>query len=159
MISMLKVLIRRAYVYHRSVEITRWLEELRRTPRALQPLRLTRFGQKAFSQSDEDGMILEIFRRIGVNSRKFVEFGVEEGVECNTALLLVDGWQGLWMDASAQNVSRFRTRHGRAVASGALTTRLASIDAENIDGLLAGWSGGSAAAPTEIDLLSIDIDG
>jgi hypothetical protein len=159
MFSMLKALIRRAYVYHRSVEITRWLEELRRTPRALEPLRLTRFGQKAFSQSDEDGMILEIFKRIGVQGRKFVEFGVEEGVECNTALLLVDGWHGLWMDASARHVSRIRTRHGRAAASGALATRLAAIDAENIDGLLAQWSGGSPAAPAQIDLLSIDIDG
>ena len=156
---MLRALIRRAYVYHRSPEITRWLEELRRTPRALEPLRLTRFGQKAFSQSDEDGMILEIFKRIGVQSRKFVEFGVEEGVECNTALLLVDGWQGLWMDASARHVSQIRIRHGRAVASGALATRLAAIDAVNIDGLLAEWSGGSPAAPVEIDLLSIDIDG
>ena len=156
---MLRALIRRAYVYHRSPEITRWLEELRRTPRALEPLRLTRYGQKAFSQSDEDGMILEIFKRIGVQSRRFIEFGVEEGVECNTALLLADGWQGLWMDASARNVSRIGTRHGRAVASGALATRLASIDAENVDGLLAAWSGGSAAAPVEVDLLSIDIDG
>ena len=76
MMSMLKALIRRLYVYHRSVEITRWLEDLRRTPRALEPLRLTRFGQKAFSQSDEDGMILEIFNRIGVQSQRFVEFGV-----------------------------------------------------------------------------------
>jgi hypothetical protein len=159
MISMLRALLRRTYVYHRAPEITRWLEDLRRTPRALEPLRLTRFGQKAFSQSDEDGMILEIFKRIGAQSRKFIEFGVEEGVECNTALLLVDGWQGLWMDASARNVSRMRVRHGPAVASGALATRLAAIDAENIDGLLASWSGGSPAAPAEIDLLSIDIDG
>src|SRR5580698_2221940 len=120
MISMLRRLIRRAYVYHRSPEITRWLEELRRTPRALEPLRLTRLGQKAFSQSDEDGMIREVFRRIGVQSRKFIEFGVEDGVECNTALLLVDGWQGLWMDAAARHVSRIRARHSAVVANGAL---------------------------------------
>jgi hypothetical protein len=159
MLSNLKALIRRAYVYHRSVEINRWLEDLRRTPRALEPLRLTRFGRKAFSQSDEDGMILEIFNRIGAQSRTFVEFGVEDGVECNTALLLVGGWEGLWMDASARHVSRLRARQGDAVARGALETRLASVNAENIDGLLAQWSGGSPSAPAEIDLLSIDIDG
>ena len=159
MMSMLRALIRRLYVYHRSVEITRWLEDLRRTPRALEPLRLTRFGQKAFSQSDEDGMILEVFNRIGAESQRFAEFGVEEGVECNTALLLVSGWRGLWMDASSRHVARIRSRHADAVTRGALDVRLASINAENIDGLLAGWSGGTAAAPAQIDLLSIDIDG
>lgn len=36
-------------------------------------------------------MIAEIFRRIGVKSFRFVEFGVQDGLECNTTVPLVQG--------------------------------------------------------------------
>jgi len=159
MFSRLKALLRRAYAQHRAPEIQRWLEDLRQTPRAQQPLRLTRFGQKAFSQSDEDGMILEVFNRIGAKTRTFVEFGVESGVECNTALLLMDGWRGLWMDGSSAHIAAINARHQRAISTGDLTTRRAFVTAENIDEMLATWSGGAPAAAVEVDLLCIDVDG
>lgn len=139
----------------RRITVQRWWDELRASPRAMEPLRLTRFGRKAFSQSDEDGVILEIFARIGERDRRFVEFGVESGVECNTALLLMAGWSGLWLEGSAAHAAKARERHGPAVAEGRLTVRQAMVDAENIDGLIAGWAGDGG----EIDFLSIDIDG
>jgi hypothetical protein len=68
-----------------------WDEEMAK-PRNVDPKRLVRHGYKVYSQNDEDGIIAEIFRRIGTTSHTFVEFGVETGVECNTAKLLVEGW-------------------------------------------------------------------
>ena len=52
--------------------------DARATIQALQarheePLSLVPFGFKAYSQNDEDGMIAEIFRRIGATRRTFVE--------------------------------------------------------------------------------------
>jgi acyl-CoA reductase-like NAD-dependent aldehyde dehydrogenase len=38
-----------------------------------------------------------IFNRIGLTNRVFVEFGVGDGLENNTAALLFDGWSGLWI--------------------------------------------------------------
>jgi len=67
------------------------------TPRYAQGDRLLRFGFKAFSQNDEDGILEEIFRRIGTTSKFFVEFGVESGVENNTRLLLLKSWSGVWL--------------------------------------------------------------
>src|SRR5687768_11917978 len=75
------------------------------------PRRLTRHGYKVFSQTDEDGMIAEIFRRIGTGTRTFVEIGVEHGIECNTAWLLVQGWSGLWIEADRRSCGRIERSH------------------------------------------------
>ena len=68
-------------------------------PRYRQPKRIVRHGAKVYSQNDEDGILQEIFRRIGMTNREFAEFGVQDGGECNTVLLLTSGWSGLWLEA------------------------------------------------------------
>jgi hypothetical protein len=130
----------------------RWFEELQGSPRAREPGRLTAHGFKIFSQGDEDGIIQEIFRRIGTTDKRFIEFGVEDGSECNTRLLLMLGWTGFWLDGSAENVRRMEER-----ADGASTAAL-FITAENIDRVLGEWASGTPETPAELDLLSIDID-
>lgn len=58
---------------------------------------LNKFGAKVFSQTDEDGITLEIIRRIfGETSQFFWEFGVGDGTENNTLVLLAKGWRGEW---------------------------------------------------------------
>jgi len=50
-------------------------------------------GRKVFSQNDEDGAIEEVFRKIGTTDKVYVEFGVENGEECNTHYLRESlGW-------------------------------------------------------------------
>ena len=34
-----------------------------------------------YSQSDEDGILQEIFKRIGISQKKFIELGVQDGKE------------------------------------------------------------------------------
>src|SRR3974390_384214 len=54
---------------------------------------------RVFSQNGEDGVLGEIFARIGADHRFFVEFGVEDGVECNTRFLAeVLGWSGVYIE-------------------------------------------------------------
>lgn len=52
---------------------------------------------KVFSQSDEDGIVAEILRRIGINQGTYCEFGVGDGLECNTLALAAQGWRGFWI--------------------------------------------------------------
>jgi hypothetical protein len=52
---------------------------------------------KVFSQSDEDGMIAEILRRMGIGPGTYCEFGVGNGLECNTLALAAQGWRGFWI--------------------------------------------------------------
>jgi hypothetical protein len=129
-----------------------WDDELAK-PRNADPKRLLRHGFKVYSQCDEDGIIQEIFRRIGNGNRVFVEFGVETGVECNSAKLLMEGWRGLWLDGSSAHVAHIRRSLDAFVRDGRLRVIESFITAENINALLA--EGGVTG---DIDLLSIDID-
>ncbi|HEY4139990.1 MAG TPA: hypothetical protein VGM57_01175 [Pseudolabrys sp.] len=81
--------------YLRAMDVERYRGDEMVTPRYADPKRLLRHGFKVYSQSDEDGIIQEIFKRIGTASRRFIEFGVESGVECNSVKPLVEGWSGL----------------------------------------------------------------
>lgn len=139
----------------RDIQLRRWFEELQCTERAKQPGRLLSHGYSVFSQCDEDGIIQEIFRRIGTGDRQFIEFGSEDGSQCNTALLLVMGWSGLWMDGSARNIENARKRNPTLP----IEARQLWITTHNIDDALGSWAGGRPDNPVEIDLLSIDIDG
>jgi hypothetical protein len=55
-----------------------------------------------FSQNEEDRMIQEVFNRIGIGARTFIEFGVKNGVQCNTVKLLLEDWRGLWLEGSPE---------------------------------------------------------
>jgi hypothetical protein len=129
-----------------------WHEEIAK-PRYVAAKRLVRHGYKVYSQNDEDGIIAEIFRRIGTTRRTFIEFGVETGVECNTAKLLVEGWRGLWIEASARSAQTIRKNFAPFIADGRLTLQESRVTAENINTLIerSGFAG-------EIDLLGVDID-
>src|ERR1035437_7410647 len=70
------------------------------------PRSLTRFDARVYSQNGEDGLIAEIFRRIGKNDCYFVEIGVDNGQQTNTRLLLEQGWRGIWMDSNAGSLEQ-----------------------------------------------------
>ena len=139
-----------------KIQVARELRDLLGDPRYAAPGRLERHGRKVWSQNDEDGILEEIFRRIGTPSRSFVEFGVSHGRECNTLKLLVEGWRGLWMESDPAQCERIRRVFAAQIGDGRLELQQASVTAENINALLAASKNASAG---ELDLLSIDIDG
>ena len=71
-----------------AIEAIRTDALLSEDPRYKDAQRLHRYSFSVNSQNGEDGMIQEIFRRIGFKSRVFVEVGVGDGTENNTAFLL-----------------------------------------------------------------------
>ena len=129
-----------------------WEELTRR--RWEDPKCLERYGYKVYSQNDEDGIIQEIFRRIGTTDKRFIEFGVQNGLECNSHYLLHKGWSGLFIEGSAKYVREIQNRFRPVIKTGQLKVKNAFITRDNINELFTseGFSG-------EIDLLSIDIDG
>jgi len=133
----------------RRVHQTQLLAQLAETPRFKDPLRLLSAGYKVFSQNQEDGMIAEVFRRIGTTSRRFVEFGVEAGLECNSAFLLLQGWRGAWIEGDGANAAKARA----AFAPYPVEVVNRYITAENANALITELAHGE-----ELDLLSIDVD-
>lgn len=123
--------------------------EKQRDPRLLAP-----YGFTAYSQGDDDGILEEIFRRIGTTNRQFIDFGCAEGIENNTTYMALTGWSGLWMDGGEENIRLVRKLFDRQIGAGKLQVRQCFITRENINSLIA-----EANLEREIDLLSIDIDG
>lgn len=115
---------------------------------------LENFGYKVYSQNDEDGIIHEIFRRIGTTTKEFIEFGVQNGLESNGHLLLLGGWKGLWIEGSNKYCDEIRMRFRPVISSGRLRILNCFITKENIEELL-----DMNAFSMEPDFLSIDIDG
>lgn len=136
-----------------AIERERYVKELLSDSKYDDKKRLERYGFKVYSQYDEDGIIQEIFKRIGLGTKTFVEFGVENGLENNTLKLLLEGWSGLWIEGSEIYVSQINAKFRDVVSNGRLRVKSAFIDRDNINSLIgANFTG-------EIDLLAIDIDG
>lgn len=134
------------------IEVEQYLHTLFADAKYSYGNRLEPYGFKVYSQCDEDGIIQEIFNRIGSQSRAFVEFGVQNGLENNTLKLLLEGWSGLWIEGNERYVVEISKRFQDVLTLGRLRIKAAFITRENINDLIGEYFNG------EIDLLSIDID-
>ncbi len=114
-------------------------------------------GFKVFSQFEEDGKLLFVLSVIGMESRRFIEIGADDGLNSNCAnLYFYFGYHGLYVDGNGYALNRGRRFYARypnrwhypPVFLQSLVTR------ENINTLCEqqGFTG-------DVDLLSIDIDG
>lgn len=112
---------------------------------------LNRFGLKCFSQADEDGITLEILRRIGcVSNGTFAEFGVGNGLENNTLILKAIGWRGFW--AGGENLA-----FDIGQPSSAFSYFKEWITLENIESIAI--EGKKNLQCQEMDVISLDLDG
>jgi hypothetical protein len=76
------------------------------------PKRLTRRECQAQSRDGEDGIIAEILRRIGVKEKTFVEIGVGDGLENNTAYLFFHVCTGCLVDGGHEGSRAIRENLG-----------------------------------------------
>jgi len=114
-------------------------------------------GFKAYSQFEEDGILLYIFSMIGSTNKKVVEICAGDGKECMAANLIINhGWEGYLFDGSTENVQKghdFFLKHKQTFLMPP-TFKQAWFTAENINSILK-----DTGVKGEIDLLSLDIDG
>jgi hypothetical protein len=115
------------------------------------PKRLLLYGFQVSSQNEEDGMLHEIFRRIGTSNKVFAEIGIGDGSENNTAFLLSQGWSGFWIDGAPGFLDVVAGRPD--LRGGCVSTKMAFVTKENAAGIFK-----EAGVPEEFDLLSLDID-
>jgi len=112
-------------------------------------LRLNEFS--VYSQNGEDGILNYIFSKIKNKNKTFIEFGVEDGKECNTANLSINfGWNGLLIEGDKKMALKtkefYKDLPVKVVNQFVTKANINNIFKEN--GIVG-----------EIDLLSIDIDG
>lgn len=73
---------------------------------------LNRFGKCVYSQYGEDGIIEEIFRRIGISNGFFVEFGAFDGISLsNTRHLWEKGWNGVMIEQSPSAFAKLKQNY------------------------------------------------
>jgi len=137
------------FQYHRVKKKLCKLRELSLLKR--QPNNLRNFENRVYSQNGEDGILEEVFRRIGTTDRVFIEFGVQDGTQCCTRNLLENGsWSGIWIECSPECVANAE----KLFKQFPVTTVERFLTAENIASIFV-----EAGAPREFDLMVIDVDG
>ena len=114
-------------------------------------------GFKCYSQTDEDGILLFLFSILGTGDKLCVEVCAGDGIECNTAnLILCHGWHGLLVDGDQTRVDRGRHFFSRSKHTYVYPPRFVCswVTRDSINEILSanGFSG-------DIDLLSLDLDG
>ena len=110
---------------------------------------LNAFGQKCFSQNDEDGITLEIVRRLGIEGGTFAEFGVGNGLENNTLILGALGWTGFWAGGEDLAFDASATKRLRFIKAWITRKNIPGLAREGIEGM-----GGRTP-----DVMSLDLDG
>jgi hypothetical protein len=111
-----------------------------------------------FSQNGEDGILQYLLALVGTTARRrSVELCAAEGIECNTANLIVNhGFHGLLVDGGDEllHVGRHFYEIGRDTWFSPPVLAQRWVTAENVNEIVtsAGFSG-------EIDVLSLDMDG
>lgn len=114
-------------------------------------------GFKCYSQTDEDGILLYLFAALGAPHRTAVELCAGNGIECNSANLIINhGWTGLLLDGDQEMVEegqRFYQSHPSTYVYPPKFVR-SWITRDSVNDVIAG-----AGFEGEIDLLSLDMDG
>jgi hypothetical protein len=114
-------------------------------------------GFRAYSQFEEDGIILYVLSMIGFKTRRVVEMCCGSGDECMaTNLILNHGFDGYLFDGDAENVRRARAffKAQQDCHLYGPTIIKSWITAENVNQLMV-----QAECVGEVDLFSLDIDG
>lgn len=123
--------------------------------RALPLLRNTEF--RTYSQNCEDGLLLYIFSLIGMGGRRSVEVCAGNGIECNSANLIIHhGWQSLLVDGNSDLIYEGQQYYARHPNTRRTPPKLLCswITCETINRIIQdnGFNG-------DLDLLVIDMDG
>ncbi len=114
-------------------------------------------GFRVFSQFEEDGKLLFIFSIIGMDNKKFIEIGCDDGINSNCANLYFNfGWYGLFIDSNKRSIKRGKKFYNKYPHPWHYKPKFIceKVTPENINQIIEknGYKG-------EIGLLSIDVDG
>lgn len=129
--------------------------ELRRTGAPLPALIDVEFS--SFSQNGEDGVLLYILSLIGMGSRRCVEICAADGIQCNSANLIINhGFSALLIDGRERKVKEGRAFYAECPETSYRPPTLVHtwVKRDSIAALV-----GEHGFAGEIDVLTLDLDG
>ena len=110
---------------------------------------LNSYGKKCFSQNDEDGITLEIIKRLGVKKGVFAEFGPGNGLENNTICLAALKWKGFWAGSEDLKFKYNNSKNFHFFKEWITKENVLNLFNEGIKNL----------NEKKVDVLSLDLDG
>ena len=120
------------------------------------PKRLEPYGFNVYSHTEVEGILVEIFKRIGITgSRFFVDFCVSSpygALDSNTHFLLFQGFEGVFIEESESSCRQISRNFQSVIDLERLTILHSEITPQNVDGLISQTKAGKLV---DIDLLSI----
>lgn len=118
---------------------------------------LARFADNVTSQFGEDGIIKHIFGIIAPQNKWCVEFGAWDGKYLSNTWTLIhdEGWSGVLIEGDPDRAARLAAEHASRSDRVFVENAYVGWDSTNrLDAILA-----RTPIPTDLDLMSIDIDG
>ena len=113
------------------------------------PNPLNSYGKKCFSQNDEDGITLEIIKRIGIKKGVFAELGPGDGTENNTIILASLKWKGFWVGSEDIKFKYNNSKNFQFIKSWITKENVLKFYNDSIKNL----------NEKKTDVLSLDLDG
>jgi hypothetical protein len=144
-----------------QLEIEKLWSRIKLKQNASEKFSVMNAGYKVYSQTDEDGIIQEIFKRIKTLNKTFIEIGVGDGKENNTIFLLLCDWKGLWIEGKKANFEEclsIQNKLNTLKNEKRLLLINEMIDINTNLKFLNNFNNTFKIVNNEIDLLSIDID-
>jgi hypothetical protein len=116
--------------------------------------RLEKYGFSSASQNEEDGILVEIFNRIGTKSKLFFEFGAGNGLQNCSLYFLLAGWHGAWVEVNKPKYEFIKQRFSFYISNTILKVSDKVVSPENVNDIAR-----ELDVYDDLDLLSIDVDG
>ena len=113
------------------------------------PNPLNHFGHKCFSQDDEDGITLEIIKRLNISKGTYAEFGVADGLENNTLILASLGWKGFWVSGGNLAFNYSNAKNFKYIQAWITKDNISDLTQTGLNFLNIG----------QVDVASLDLDG
>lgn len=119
-------------------------------------IELLSYGKNVHSQAGEDGILEEVFKRIGATNKWCVEFGAWDGLlYSNTANLIRNhGWKAVMIEGNAERAAEIRKNYPDPKQVIAACAMVGFDTTDNLDYHLS-----RTRIPKAFDLISIDVDG
>lgn len=119
---------------------------------------LLRYAKNRYSQSGEDGILEEIFKRLDIKSGKFCEFGAWDGVKLsNCAYFARDfGWEGVFIEGNIQRFKGLVENYSSNATIKCINSMVGFGAEDNLGTILKKVL---HTNELDLDLVSIDIDG
>ena len=106
-----------------------------------------------YSQAGQDGILREIFERLGLHRARFVEFGAWDGrYLSNSRLLFEKGWSGVFIEADEEKFAQLQNNYRDSPSVHCLNEFVSASDP--LDAILR-----AHGRHEPVDFVSIDVDG